>query len=113
MSRSRRSTIENGEHVMSFNQYPLHRSGRGFSLVEIIIAVVVGMLGILAIMQVFLVSEGQKRTTTGGADAQENALMGMFTLEREMRIAGLGLVGLGCTPINAYNQIIPTPSTRL
>ena len=89
---------------MLFNQYPMNRSGRGFSLVEIMIAVVVGMLGILIIMQVFLVSEGQKRTTTGGADAQENALMAMFTLEREMRIAGLGLVGLGCTTINAYNQ---------
>jgi len=89
---------------MSFNQYPMNRSGRGFSLVEIMIAVVVGMLGILIIMQVFLVSEGQKRTTTGGADAQENALMALFTLERELRIAGLGLVGLGCTTVNAYNQ---------
>jgi len=75
----------------------------GFSLVEIMIAVVVGMVGILVIMQVFLVAEGQKRATTGGADAQENALMAMFTLERELRVAGLGLVGLGCTTVNSYN----------
>lgn len=95
---------------MSFSHYPLHRSGRGFSLVEIMIAMVVGMLGILIIMQVFLVAEGQKRTTTGGANAQENALMAMFTLERELRIAGLGLVGLGCTTINAYNANM-TPTT--
>ncbi len=86
-----------------FDKTPLHRSAYGFSLVEIMIAVVVGMIGILVIMQVFLVAEGQKRTTTGGADAQENALMAMFTLERELRIAGLGLVGLGCATINAYN----------
>ncbi|MDO8596027.1 MAG: PilW family protein [Sulfuricaulis sp.] len=96
---------------MSLSNHPLHRSGRGFSLVEIMIAVVVGMLGILIIMQVFLVAEGQKRTTTGGADAQENALMTMFTLEREFRIAGLGLVvgpppvgvGMDCTTVNSYN----------
>ncbi|MBI2291463.1 MAG: prepilin-type N-terminal cleavage/methylation domain-containing protein [Betaproteobacteria bacterium] len=90
---------------MLFNQYPMNRSGRGFSLVEIMIAVVVGMLGILIIMQVFLVSEGQKRTTTGGADAQENALMAMFTLEREMRIAGLGLVGLGLQPEHGAHKL--------
>ena len=101
---------------MLFNQYPMNRSGRGFSLVEIMIAVVVGMLGILIIMQVFLVSEGQKRTTTGGADAQENALMAIFTLEREIRVAGLGLVGLGCTTVNSYNgaaayNFLPGPVT--
>jgi type IV pilus assembly protein PilW len=94
---------------MLLNKYPLCRSGHGFSLVEIMIAVVVGMVGILVIMQVFLVAEGQKRTTTGGADAQENALMAMFTLERELRISGLGLVGLGCTTINGYNaNMAPT-----
>ena len=85
---------------MSFSKHP---RAHGFSLVEIMIAVVVGMVGILVIMQVFLVAEGQKRTTTGGADAQENALMTMFTLERDLRAAGLGLVGMGCTTVNSYN----------
>lgn len=96
--------VNDGEHRMFFNQHPQHRPENGFSLVEIMIAVVVGMLGILVIMQVFLVSEGQKRTTTGSADAQENALMALFTMERDLRMAGLGLVGLGCTTINAYNE---------
>ncbi len=94
---------------MSFSKQPREH---GFSLVEIMIAVVVGMIGILVIMQVFLVAEGQKRTTTGGADAQENALMAMFTLERDLRATGLGLVGLGCTTINAYNaNMSPTTYT--
>lgn len=88
---------------MLFNHYPRHRSLHGFSLAEIMVAVVVGMLGILIIMQVFLVAEGQKRTTTGGADAQENALMAMYTLERELRIAGLGLFGLTCATVNSWN----------
>lgn len=89
---------------MSFiNTHPQQRPERGFSLVEIMVAVVIGMLGILVIMQVFLVSEGQKRTTSGGADAQENALMALFTMERDLRMSGLGVVGLGCTTINVYN----------
>lgn len=85
------------------NEYPLHRSESGFSLVEIMIAMVIGMLGILIIMQTFLMFEGQKRTTTGTVEAQENALMALFTMERDLQMAGLGLVGLGCTTINAYN----------
>ena len=79
---------------------------RGFSLVELMVAVVVGLLGILAIMSVFLVSEGQKRTTTGGADASENALVAMVTMERDLRMAGLGLVGLSCTVVNGYNAAL-------
>lgn len=75
----------------------------GFSLVEIMVAMTIGMLGILIMMQVFQVFLGQKRTTAGAADAQENGLIAMYTMEREIRMAGLGLVGTGCTTINTYN----------
>lgn len=79
---------------------------RGFSLVELMIATVVGMLGILAIMTVFLVSEGQKHTTTGGAEAHENALIGLVTVERDLRAAGLGLVGLDCATVNGFSTAL-------
>lgn len=82
------------------------RAGAGFSLVELMVAMVVGLLGILAIMSVFLVSEGQKRTTTGGADAHENALIGLVTIERDLRAAGLGLVGLDCAAMNGYSTTL-------
>lgn len=85
------------------------RRSAGFSLVELMVAVVVGLLGILAITSVFLQFEGQKRTTTGSGDAQENALVAMITLERDLRMAGLGLVGLGCATVNGYNAgLAPT-----
>lgn len=95
---------------MLFSTPPPRRPARGFSLVEIMVAMVIGLLGILVIMQVFLVSDARTRTTTGGAGAQENALMALFTIERELRMSGLGLVGLGCTVINAYNANM-TPTT--
>lgn len=95
---------------MFFNQYQGRRSDHGFSLVEIMIGVIIGMLGIVIIMKVFLVSEGQKRTTTGGADALENGLMALFTMEQDIRMSGLGLVGLGCNLINTYDANA-TPTT--
>ena len=85
------------------------RSATGFSLVELMVAVVVGLLGILAITSVFLTFEGQKRTTTGSADAQENALVAMVTMERDLRMAGLGLMGLSCANVNGYNAAL-TPA---
>ena len=88
---------------MPSNQRVARRPG-GFSLVEIMVAMTIGMIGILIMMQVFQVFLGQKRTTAGAADAQENGLIAMYTMEREIRMAGLGLVGLGCTVINTYNE---------
>ena len=98
---------------MFFNKHQGRRSDRGFSLIEIMIGVIVGMLGIVIIMQVFMVSEGQKRTTTGGADALENGLMALFTMEQDIRMAGLGLVGTGCALINTYDaNTTPTTNTK-
>lgn len=92
------------------SQTHMLKSQRGFGLVELMVAVVVGLMAILAIMSVFVTSEAQKRTTTGGADAQENAVISLVTLERDLRVAGLGLIGLGCNSIAAYNATL-IPST--
>lgn len=88
-----------------------HRKSRhatGFSLVEVMVGAAVGMFGILAIMQMFTVSEASKRATVAGADAQENGLMALFTIERDARNAGAGLTSLGCTTINAFNDTLGT-----
>jgi type IV pilus assembly protein PilW len=72
---------------------------RGFSLVEIMVGVAIGMIGVLVIMQVAAVFEGQKRTTTTGADAQTNGVTALYTVERDVRRAGYGLnstSALGC-----------------
>lgn len=76
---------------------------RGFGLVELMVAMLVGMLAVAAITAVFWSSEGQKRTITSGADASENGLIALSTIERDLRIAGLGLVGLGCVTVSGYN----------
>jgi len=78
--------------------------GRGFSLIELMIAMVIALLATLAIFQTFAVFEGQKRTTVSGTNAQEDGLMALSAVEREVRLAGLGVTGLNCDTINAYDE---------
>jgi len=68
---------------------------RGFSLVEILVAVLIGLLTVLVIFQVFTAAEGLKRNTTGAADAQQNGLFSTFTLALELANAGNGIAVAG------------------
>ncbi len=67
------------------------RAAAGFSLVEIMVGMVIGMLGIIIMMQVFTLSESQKRSTTGGGDAQSSGAIALFGLQRDLRQAGYGV----------------------
>lgn len=83
----------------------LRKRDLGFSLVELLVATAITLISLLIIVQVFSVYDGWKRTTTGTAQSQENGLLGTFSIERDLRSAGFGMVGLGCSRINAYNAI--------
>ena len=83
------------------------RLHNGFSLIDVMVGMVVGLLTMLAIMQSFSAFEGQKRTTTYGMEAQENGLIALHALETDIRQAGYGLTtsgALACTQINTYNN---------
>jgi type IV pilus assembly protein PilW len=76
------------------------RAGRGFSLIEIMVGLVIGMFSILIVMRIFAASEANKRTTTGGNDAQVNGSVALYGLERDIRQAGYGISAysiLGCS----------------
>lgn len=79
------------------------QSAGGFSLVEVLVAAAITLTGLLVITQVFAAYEGWKRTTTGVAQSQEGGLLGAFSIEKDLRHAGLGMIGLRCATINAYN----------
>ena len=81
----------------------LRKSNLGFSLVELLVATAITLISLLIIVQVFSVYEGWKRTTTGTAQGQEGGLLGAFSIERDLRNAGFGMIGLGCAKINAYH----------
>lgn len=71
----------------------------GFSLVEILVALIIGLVSTMAIMQLFALSEGQKRTVTGSADAETNGAFALYSLQRDIRQSGYGVNALnllGC-----------------
>lgn len=80
-----------------------HSSSRegGFTLIELMVGLVLGMLTVLVIAQVLVLAEGKKRSVSMGADAQVNGAMALYTLQREIQMAGYGttssLDALGCT----------------
>jgi type IV pilus assembly protein PilW len=72
---------------------------RGFSLVELMIALLIGMVGVVLVMRLFASAEGDKRTTTGGNDAQVAGGLALYELQREIAQSGHGIGSfsiLGC-----------------
>lgn len=86
------------------------RSGGGFSLVEILVGVGIGMIGIVVIMQVFTISEGQRRSTSGGDDAVSTGAIAVHSLQRDIRQGGYGLASLnllGCNVTFPAGATVP------
>lgn len=79
---------------------------RGVTLIELMVGIVIGLLAVLVISQTMAFSEGQKRSTTSGADAQVNGTLSLYTLERDLKEAGYGLTAvnssLGCEIRSSY-----------
>ena len=88
-----------------------HLSNRGFSIVELLVAMLIGLIGMIIIFQVFEVSEGIKRTTTSGGDAQQNGAVALYVIEHDLRNAGMGFNDVsyaGCN-ILAWDSKRATP----
>ncbi|MEI7431395.1 MAG: hypothetical protein WCL27_13155, partial [Betaproteobacteria bacterium] len=72
----------------------------GFSLVEVLVAMVIGMIGLIVMMQMVSMFEGQKRTTTGGDDAINSGSVSLYSIQRDIQHSGLGISdvqAIGCT----------------
>jgi type IV pilus assembly protein PilW len=76
---------------------PFHQAG--FTLVEIMVGLAIGMLATMVIMQVMSVFETQKRVTTGTADAQTNGGIALYNIGRELQLAGYPLLPLEDSPL--------------
>lgn len=72
----------------------------GMSLIELMVAMAIGLIGVVVIFQVFAVNEGVRRSTTAGSDEQTSGILGLTLIERELRHAGFGINDfdlVGCT----------------
>lgn len=77
----------------------------GFTLVEIMVGMVVGLLVTLVIVQVMSVFEGQRRSSTGTADAQTNGQISLYNIGRELQLAGYPLMPSSSVPLGDPNVV--------
>ena len=81
------------------NRRALNREA-GMSLVELMVAMLIGLIGIVIITHLYVTNDQYKRSTTGAGTAQVNGAVALYTLEREIRMAGYGInhsEALNCT----------------
>lgn len=81
-------------------------------MIELMVGVVIGLIGIVIISQMYVVSEDRKRSATGASDTQVAGNLAIFSIERAARMAGYGLSNtrlLNCTTV-AYNSARSTPA---
>ncbi|MCK6408799.1 PilW family protein [Thauera sp.] len=80
----------------------------GLTLVELLVGLAVGLVVLLVVTQIMQSFEGQKRTSTGGNDAQTNGAVALYMLQQEIRMGGYGLFGpegaLCPKGINVYHE---------
>jgi type IV pilus assembly protein PilW len=86
------------------NHTKRHHGQTGFSLIELMIALVVGLLASMAVYSVMSVNEGRKRTTTSVNDIDQAGAYALYQLDQAIRNAGSGL---GMT-YNNYQNVTST-----
>ena len=89
--------MSKNSYALIYRRVPLSRGG--FTLVEVMIGMAIGLLATLVILQVFSLFESQKRATTGTADAQTNGAIALYNLGRELQIAGYPLMPVENSPL--------------
>jgi type IV pilus assembly protein PilW len=64
---------------------------KGMTLVELLVAMTIGLGITLAVTSVLIASENHKRTTTSTNDAQQTGSYGFYALDKALRGAGSGI----------------------
>jgi type IV pilus assembly protein PilW len=82
------------------------RRPRGFSLVELMVGIVVGMVGLLVVYKTLSVWDTNSRSTVAGGDAQVAGTLATFSIERDIKLAGVGFgtalaTTMGCDVVGA------------
>ena len=85
------------------------KTAAGFSLVEVLIALVIGMIGMVVMLQVFANFEGQKRTSTSGGDSISSGSISLYSIQRDIQQSGWGINAIqmiGCTLTDTGNVLL-------
>ncbi len=71
----------------------------GFSLVELLVSVLVGLLALVFATRLITGAEQNKASALGGSDAMQNGMLAMFSISGDAQQAGFGLndpILIGC-----------------
>lgn len=85
---------------MSRSSFRTRRAAVGMSLIELMVAMVIGLVLMLGVVQIFMASHAASRLSEGAARTQENARFALDFLERDIRMAG----HMGC--VNDQGHVI-------
>ncbi|MCA1248278.1 PilW family protein [Massilia sp. MS-15] len=67
------------------------RRSAGFSLVELMVSVVIGLLAVLFATRLMTDAERNKAAALGGSDSMQNGMLAMFSISGDAEQAGFGL----------------------
>lgn len=81
-------------------------SQNGFGLIELMVAMVIGLISTLAIFQTFSASEERKRTTTSGSEGLQSSLFALGYIERMVMNSGYGVVGISDPAYRSMTRLI-------
>lgn len=71
----------------------------GFSLMELMVGLAIGMIAMMVIIQVMSFFEAQRRTTSGSADAQTNGGIALYSIARDLQMGGYPLMATTDSPL--------------
>lgn len=97
------NTVSGVNNMSPTSPFPAKASSRnqtGFSLVELMVGLTIGMLATVVIMQVFSAFETRKRATSGTDDAQTNGNIALYNIGREIQQAAYPLSPTGIAGVN-------------
>lgn len=90
------------------------RRSTGFSLIETLVALTIGMLGAIIMLQVYSLSEERQRVATYGGDAQSNGIQVFYQLQSDINKSGYGfnsytLFGCGAVWKTSSGNVLTNP----
>ena len=86
---------------------------RGFTLVEVLVGVAIGMIGLLVMFKTIAMWDSRTRASVAGGDAQVAGTLATYALERDLKLAGMGFAtadtwDMGCA-VTGFDAVLGGP----